>query len=54
VVKEGALADRLLVDGNPLEDIDRVADPENSLIYDREGWNGLQEHVLTIKLLETA
>ena len=28
VVEEGALADLLLVDGNPLEDIDLVADPE--------------------------
>ena len=27
VVEEGALADLLLVDGNPLEDIDLVADP---------------------------
>lgn len=54
MVKEGALADRLLVDGNPLEDIDRVADPENSFVNDREGWHGLQERVLTIKLLEIA
>ena len=27
VVEEGALADLLLVDGNPLEDIDLIADP---------------------------
>ena len=39
MVKEGALADRLFVDGNPLEDIDRVADPESSFVNDREGWN---------------
>ncbi len=30
VVKEGALADLILVDGNPLEDIDLIADPESN------------------------
>ena len=30
VVEEGALADLILVDGNPLEDIDLVADPEQN------------------------
>ena len=30
VVKEGALADLLLVDGNPLADIDLIADPERN------------------------
>jgi len=30
VVEEGALADLLLVEGNPLEDLDLVADPENN------------------------
>jgi imidazolonepropionase-like amidohydrolase len=30
VVEEGALADLLLVEGNPLEDIDLVADPANN------------------------
>ena len=30
VVEEGALADLLLVDGNPLEDIDLVADPSET------------------------
>ncbi|MCV9966563.1 amidohydrolase family protein [Pararhizobium sp. BT-229] len=30
VVEEGALADLLLVDGNPLENIDLIADPANS------------------------
>ncbi|MCF3931970.1 amidohydrolase family protein [Acuticoccus sp. M5D2P5] len=30
VVEEGAFADLLLVDGNPLEDIALIADPENS------------------------
>ena len=28
VIAEGAYADLILVDGNPLEDIDLVADPE--------------------------
>ncbi len=31
VVEEGALADLLLVDGNPLEDITLLADPEKNL-----------------------
>ncbi|TKT69095.1 amidohydrolase family protein [Aquamicrobium sp. LC103] len=38
VVEEGALADLLLVDGNPLEDLDLVADPEeNFLIIMKDG-----------------
>jgi len=38
VVKEGALADLLLVDGNPLENIDLVADPDkNFLIIMKDG-----------------
>jgi imidazolonepropionase-like amidohydrolase len=32
VVQEGALADLLLVEGNPLEDIDLIADPERSFV----------------------
>ena len=32
VVEEGALADLLLVDGNPLENIDLVADPKNNFV----------------------
>ena len=32
VVREGALADLLLVDGNPLEDLTLVADPEQNLL----------------------
>jgi imidazolonepropionase-like amidohydrolase len=32
VVEEGALADLLLVDGNPLEDIRLIADPENKFV----------------------
>jgi len=32
VVQEGALADLLLVDGNPLENIDLVADPDKNFV----------------------
>jgi imidazolonepropionase-like amidohydrolase len=32
VVKEGALADLLLVDGNPLENIELIADPDSNLV----------------------
>ena len=32
VVEQGALADLLLVDGNPLENIDLVADPANKFL----------------------
>jgi imidazolonepropionase-like amidohydrolase len=32
VVEEGALADLLLVDGNPLEDIDLLGDPADKLL----------------------
>jgi imidazolonepropionase-like amidohydrolase len=32
VVKEGALADLLLVDGDPIANIDLVADPAKSLV----------------------
>ncbi len=32
VVKEGALADLLLVDGNPLENLDLVADPDRNFV----------------------
>jgi imidazolonepropionase-like amidohydrolase len=38
VVEEGALADLLLVDGNPLEDLNLVADPDkNFLIIMKDG-----------------
>ena len=38
VVEEGALADLLLVDGNPLENINLIADPEkNFLIIMKDG-----------------
>ena len=32
VIEEGALADMLLVDGNPLENIDLIADPETNFV----------------------
>lgn len=32
VVKEGALADLILVDGNPLQNLNLVADPENNFV----------------------
>ncbi len=32
VVEEGALADLLLVDGNPLENLELIADPENNFL----------------------
>lgn len=32
VIEEGALADLLLVDGNPLEDINLIADPEKNFV----------------------
>ena len=32
VIKEGAYADLILVDGNPLEDLNLVADPENNFV----------------------
>jgi imidazolonepropionase-like amidohydrolase len=38
VVEEGAMADLLLVDGNPLEDLDLVADPDrNFLVIMKDG-----------------
>jgi imidazolonepropionase-like amidohydrolase len=38
VVEEGALADLLLVDGNPLENLDLVADPDrNFLVIMKDG-----------------
>ena len=37
VVEQGALADLLLVDGDPLEDLDLVADPSNFLIIMKDG-----------------
>ena len=38
VMQEGALADLLLVDGNPLEDIGLIADPAQELTCHHERW----------------
>ena len=43
VVEEGALADLLLVDGNPLENLALVADPGQELRRHHEGRKDLQE-----------
>jgi imidazolonepropionase-like amidohydrolase len=32
VVEQGALADLILVDGNPLENIELIADPESNFV----------------------
>ena len=37
VVKEGAYANRLLVDGNPLKDLSAVTVPDNLKIFMRDG-----------------
>jgi imidazolonepropionase-like amidohydrolase len=37
VVEEGALADLLLVDGNPLDDIDLIGDPANFKVIMKDG-----------------
>jgi imidazolonepropionase-like amidohydrolase len=37
VVEQGALADLLLVDGNPLEDLELVANPENFVVIMKDG-----------------
>lgn len=37
VVKEGALADLLLIDGDPLADIDLIADPANLVVIMKDG-----------------
>ena len=42
VVEEGALADLLLVDGNPLTDLSLVATPETLFVRDHEGRSDLQ------------
>ncbi len=44
VVEEGALADLMLVDGDPLANLDLVADPAKHLRRHHEGRQGLQEH----------
>ena len=37
VVAEGALADVLLIDGDPLENIDLIADPANITVIMKDG-----------------
>ncbi len=37
VVEEGALADLLLVDGDPLVSIDLIADPTNLVVIMKDG-----------------
>ena len=37
VVEQGAYADLLLVEGNPLENLDLVADPENFVVIMKDG-----------------
>ena len=37
VVEEGALADLLLIDGDPIENIDLIADPANLLVIMKDG-----------------
>ena len=44
VIEEGALADLLLVDGNPIENIKLIEDPGEEFCRDHEGWKRLQEH----------
>ena len=48
VVEEGALADLLLVDGNPVENIKLIADPAQELRGHHEGRQGLQEHATQV------
>ena len=43
VVEVGALADLLPVDGNPLDDINLVANPDKIFCSHHEGWQNLQE-----------
>ena len=46
VVEEGALADLILVDGDPLENLKLIADPEKNFVRDHEGWAGGQEYAV--------
>ena len=48
VVEQGALADLLLVDGNPLENINLVADPGQEFPRHHEGWRHLQEYLAEV------
>ena len=44
VVEQGALADLLLVDGNPLDNINLIADPANNFKIIMKDGKDLQEH----------
>ena len=44
VVEQGALADLLIVDGNPLENINLIADPAKNSQGHHEGRRHLQEY----------
>ena len=44
VVEEGALADLLLVDGNPLENLNLVADPDKNFLVIMKDGRDLQEY----------
>ena len=44
VVEEGALADLLLVNGNPLENLDFVGDPDRNFNLIMKDGKDLQEH----------
>jgi hypothetical protein len=55
-VEEGAYADLILVDGNPLENLDLVADAENNFVVrrDHEGREGLPERAAKTMLFRVA
>jgi len=44
VIEEGAYADILLINGDPLKDIKILTRPEENLALDHEGREDLQEH----------
>ncbi|CAG1020685.1 hypothetical protein MTYM_00449 [Methylococcales bacterium] len=44
VIEEGALADLLIVNGDPLKDIALIADPDRNFIVNNERRRGIQEH----------
>jgi imidazolonepropionase-like amidohydrolase len=48
VIEEGAFADLLLVNGNPLEDISILTKPDESLALIMKRRQDLQEHALTM------
>ena len=54
VVEEGALADLLLVDGNPLEKYQAHRRPQQKLPGHYEGWHNLQEYPAQVRTLSVA